>query len=172
MGHEPGTVTLSGQTLTLVGRELEPGDPAPRVELLSPTLDPVDLIPRSGVRIISVVPSLDTPVCDTQTRRFNAEASKLPDGIDIVSVSVDLPFAQARWLQMTGADHIGLLSDHRELAFGEAYGVRIRELRLDSRAVFVVDRGGRIAHAEYVRELAEPPDYQAALEAARRVSGS
>jgi thiol peroxidase len=170
--ERPGAVTMRGSPLTLVGPELRDGDAAPEARLLTTALQEVGVRPEGRVRIVSVVPSLDTPVCDLQTKRFNEEADKLPAGVEIVSVSADLPFAAARWSQANGADRLEYLSDHRDMAFGEAYGVRVKELRLDARAVFVIDKQGRLAHAQYVKEIAEPPDYEAALEAARRAAGS
>jgi thiol peroxidase len=167
-----GAVTMRGNPLTLVGPELASGDAAPDVKLLTTALQEAGVVSKGKVRIVSVVPSLDTPVCDQQTRRFNEEAGKLPADVEIVCVSADLPFAAARWSQAAGADALEYLSDHREMAFGEAYGVRVKELRLDARAVFVIDRQGRLAHAQYVKEIAEPPDFEAALEAARRAAGS
>jgi thiol peroxidase len=167
-----GAVTMRGSPLTLVGPELRDGDAAPEARLLTTALQEVGVRPEGKVRIVSVVPSLDTPVCDLQTKRFNEEADKLPADVEIVSVSADLPFAAARWSQANGADRLEYLSDHRDMAFGEAYGVRVKELRLDARAVFVIDKQGRLAHAQYVKEIAEPPDYEAALEAARRAAGS
>lgn len=167
-----GAVTMRGNPLTLVGSELREGEPAPIVKLLTPTLEEERVSAPGRVRILSVVPSLDTPVCNMQTKRFDEEARKLPDGVDVVSVSADLPFAAARWRQANGADRITLLSDHRDMAFGEAYGVRVKELRLDARAVFVIDRDGRIVHAQVVKEIADPPNYEAVLEAARRAAAA
>jgi thiol peroxidase len=132
----------------------------------------VPIAPSSKVRIVSVVPSLDTPVCDIQTRRFNQEASKLGDTVEIVTVSADLPFAQARWAAATTSDSISFLSDHRAMAFGNAYGTHVKELRLDARAIFVIDSSGRIVHAEYVKEITEQPDYDAAISAAKKTAGS
>ncbi|MGA2119308.1 MAG: thiol peroxidase, partial [Bryobacteraceae bacterium] len=118
------------------------------------------------VRIISVIPSLDTPVCDAQTKRFNEEAAKLP-GVDILTVSMDLPFAQKRWCGAFGVDKVKMLSDHVEGSFGSRYGTLIKELRIESRAIFVVDPTNTISYAEYVKEVADHPDYEAALTAAR-----
>jgi thiol peroxidase len=167
-----GAVTMRGNPLTLIGPELKPGSAAPDVKLLTTALAEVGVRPAGKVRIVSVVPSLDTPVCDQQTKRFNEEASKLGDDIEIVSVSADLPFAAARWSQANGVDRLQFLSDHRDMAFGEAFGVRVKELRLDARAVFVIDTKGILRHAQYVKEIAEPPDYEAALQAARQAAGS
>ena len=167
-----GAVTMRGSPLTLVGPELKAGDAAPDVKLLTTALQEVGVRPQGKVRIVSVVPSLDTPVCDQQTKRFNEEASKLPDDIEIVSVSADLPFAAARWGQANGADRLEYLSDHRDMAFGDAFGVRVKELRLDARSVFVIDREGKLRHAQYVKEISDHPDYEAALQAARQAAGS
>jgi thiol peroxidase len=167
-----GAVTMRGNPLTLVGPQLEAGDTAPDVKLLTTALQEVGVRPQGKVRIVSVVPSLDTPVCDQQTKRFNEEAAKLGDEIEIVSVSADLPFAAARWSQANGADRLQYLSDHRDMAFGDAFGVRVKELRLDARSVFVIDREGKLRHAQYVTEIADHPDYEAALQAARQAAGS
>jgi thiol peroxidase len=118
------------------------------------------------VRIFSVVPSLDTPVCDAQTKKFNEAAAQLPE-VDIFTVSMDLPFAQSRWSGAFGVDRVKMLSDHREGSFGANYGTLIKELRIESRAIFVVDQKNRIRHAEYVKEVADFPNYEAALSAAR-----
>ena len=130
-------------------------------------MKPVSLADTAGqVRIISVVPSLDTPVCDAQTKRFNEEAASLP-GIDILTVSMDLPFAQKRWCGAFGVDKVKMLSDHKDASFGSHYGTLIKELRIESRAIFVLDRNNQVRHAEYVKEVADHPDYEAALRAAR-----
>jgi thiol peroxidase len=118
-----------------------------------------------------VVPSLDTPVCDLQTKRFNQEASGLGDDVVVYTVSADLPFAAARWCGANDAKNLQCLSDHRDMSFGDAYGTHVKELRLDARAVFVVDANDKISHAEYVAEITEHPDYDAALEAARKSAG-
>ena len=112
------------------------------------------------------------PVCEIQTKRFNEEAGQLGDDIEIVTVSADLPFAQGRWCSANHIDRVICLSDHREMAFGNAYGVHVKELRLDARAIFVIDRQGKIVHAEYVKEIAEQPDYAAALKAARAAAAA
>jgi thiol peroxidase len=125
----------------------------------------------NNVRILSVVPSLDTPVCDAQTKRFNEEAAKLP-GVDILSVSMDLPFAQKRWCGAFGVDKVKMLSDHRDGSFGSHYGTLIKELRIESRAIFVLDRNNTVRHAEYVKEVAEHPNYDAALSAARAAASA
>ena len=158
---------MKGNPLTLVGPELQPGDHAPDFSVVDGTLSTIDLAKTGNhVRIISVVPSLDTPVCDLQTKRFNEEAAKLP-GVDILTVSMDLPFAQKRWCGAFGVDRIKMLSDHRSGSFGEAYGTLIKDLRIESRAIFVLDKDNIIRHAEYVKEVADHPNYDAALTAAK-----
>lgn len=158
---------MKGNPLTLVGPELQPGDHAPDFSVVDGTLSPIDLAKTGNhVRIISVVPSLDTPVCDLQTKRFNEEAAMLP-GVDILTVSMDLPFAQKRWCGAFGVDRIKMLSDHRSGSFGEAYGTLIKDLRIESRAIFVLDKDNIIRHAEYVKEVADHPNYDAALSAAK-----
>ena len=165
--ERPGATTLRGNPFTLVGPELKPGDPAPDFTLVDNALKPVTLTDTGKhVRIISVIPSLDTPVCDAQTKRFNEEAAKLP-GVDILTVSMDLPFAQKRWCGAFGVDKVRMLSDHVEGSFGSHYGTLIKELRIESRAIFVVDPTNTISYAEYVKEVADHPNYEAALTAAR-----
>jgi len=165
--ERPGATTLKGNPLTLIGPALQPGDAAPDFTVTDGALKSVSLKDTgSQVRIISVVPSLDTPVCDAQTKRFNEEASKLP-GVDILTVSMDLPFAQKRWCGAFGVDKVKMLSDHKDGSFGEHYGTLIKELRIESRAIFVVDQNNKIVHSEYVKEVADFPNYEAALSAAR-----
>ncbi|HUA60366.1 MAG TPA: thiol peroxidase [Verrucomicrobiae bacterium] len=165
--ERPGATTLKGNPLTLVGPELKPGDAAPDFTLIDTALKPVTLKDTGAqVRIISVVPSLDTPVCDAQTKRFNEEAASLP-GVEIITVSMDLPFAQKRWCGAFGVDKVKMLSDHKDASFGSSYGTLIKELRIESRAIFVLDAAGKVRHAEYVREVADFPNYEAALAAAR-----
>ena len=159
--------TLKGSPKTLVGPELKAGDTAPDFTMVDNGLKPVSLKDTgTGVRIISVVPSLDTPVCDAQTKRFNEEAAKLP-GVDIITVSMDLPFAQKRWCGAFGVDKVKMLSDHKDGSFGSAYGTLIDELRIESRAIFVLDKNNKVVHAEYVGEVADHPNYDTALAAAR-----
>ena len=134
-------------------------------------LNPVGLADTADkVRIFSVVPSLDTPVCDAQTRRFNEEASRLT-GVQIYTISMDLPFAQSRWCAAAGVDKVTMLSDHRDTAFGTSYGTLIKELRLNARALFVLDENGVIRYVQYVKEVGEHPDYDAALKAVREIVG-
>ena len=164
-------VTLKGNPFTLIGPELKSGQRAPDFELVGADLKPVTLQDTAGkVRVFSVVPSLDTPVCDTMTRRFNTEAAGLPD-VRIYTVSMDLPFAQSRWCAAAGVDNLVMLSDHRSGSFGERYGTLVKELRLESRAIFVVDEEGVIQHVEYVGEIADQPDYETALACVRELAG-
>ena len=168
--ERPGATTLKGNPLTLIGPELHPGDEAPDFQLVDNSLKPVTLKDTGRqVRIISVVPSLDTPVCDAQTKRFNEEAAKLPD-VEIITVSMDLPFAQKRWCGAFGVDKVKMLSDHKDGSFGSHYGTLIKELRIESRAIFVIDPDNRIRYAEYVKEVADHPNYEAALTAAKSVA--
>lgn len=158
---------MRGNPLTLMGPELKPGDPAPEFNLVDISLKNVTLADTGAhVRIISVVPSLDTPVCDAQTKRFNEEAAKLSH-MDIITVSMDLPFAQKRWCGAFGVDRIKMLSDHRDGSFGSNYGTLIKDLRIESRAIFVVDQTNTIRYVEYVKEVADHPNYDAALAAAK-----
>jgi len=164
-----GAVTLKGNALTLIGPELSVGDQAPDFAVVDRDLKPVSLSDTAdSVRIFSVVPSLDTPVCDSQTRRFNKEASDLP-GVQIYTVSMDLPFAQSRWCAAAGINKIEMLSDYQTGDFGRNYGTLIKELRLDARAIFVVDQDGTVRHVEYVKEVGDHPDYEAALAATKEL---
>ena len=167
LNERPGATTLKGNAMTLLGPELQTGDRAPDFDLINDSLQPVNLDKTGkGVRIFSVIPSLDTPVCDAQTRRFNEEAAKMP-GVEIYTVSMDLPFAQKRWCGAYGIDKVKMLSDHKSGSFGERYGTLIKELRIESRAVFVVDKDNTIRHAEYVKEVGDHPNYDSALTAAK-----
>ena len=172
MIERQGAVTLRGNPMTLVGAELKPGDKAPDFTLIGNDMKPVTLADTAGkVRILASVPSLDTPVCDAETRRFNEEAANLP-GVEILTVSMDLPMAQSRWCGAAGVKNVRTLSDYRERYFGPAYGVLIQEIKLDARAVFVLDKDNTIRYAEYVKEVAEHPNYAAALDAARKLAAS
>ncbi len=167
-----GATTLKGNPLTLVGPELKPGDAAPDFNVVDGGLKAVTLKDTGNqVRIISVVPSLDTPVCDAQTKRFNEEAANLP-GVDIITVSMDLPFAQKRWCTAFAVDNLKMLSDHKDASFGTNYGTLIKELRIESRAIFVLDADNKIRHAEYVKEVADFPNYETALAAAKSASAA
>ena len=170
MPERQGLVTLRGNPVTLVGNPVKEGDRAPDFTVLDTDLKPVSLSAYKGkVCIISSVPSLDTPVCDMETRRFNSEAGKLGDDVVILTVSMDLPFAQKRWCGAAGVTKVKTLSDHREASFGTAYGVLIKELRLLARAVFVLDRQGTVRHVELVKEVATEPNYEAALQAVKKL---
>ena len=159
-----GAATFKGSPLTLIGPELKKGDKAPNFQLLANDLSPVSLETFKGkTKLISVVPSLDTPVCDMQTKRFNEEASKLPSDVVVLTVSVDLPFAQSRWCGAAHADKVKCLSDHREAAFGNAYGVLIKELRLLARSIFIVGPDDKLQYVEYVKEITQHPNYEKAL---------
>ncbi|MEN3780177.1 thiol peroxidase [Priestia megaterium] len=158
---------FKGNDVTLLGNQVKIGDKAPNFTVLANDLSEVTLDSTKGsVRLISVVPSIDTGVCDAQTRRFNEEAAKL-DNVKVLTVSVDLPFAQKRWCGANGIDNVQTLSDHRDLSFGEAYGVAIQELRLLARSIFVVDSNDNVTYVEYLPEVTEHPNYEAAIEAAK-----
>ncbi|MCD7032764.1 thiol peroxidase [Metabacillus sp. GX 13764] len=160
-------VTFKGNPMTLPGKEVKPGNQAPDFTVLANDLSEVTLADSKGkVRLISVVPSIDTGVCDAQTRKFNEKAAKL-DNVVVLTISNDLPFAQKRWCAANGLENVQVLSDHRDLSFGEAYGVTMKELRLLARSVFVVDSNDQVTYAEYVSEGTDHPDYEAALEAAK-----
>jgi len=164
MSERPGAVTFKGTPLTLLGSEPVQGEPAPDFTALDTDLSPVSLSSFKGkVRVICSVPSLDTPVCDAETRRFNEEAGRLGEDVVVLTISVDLPFAQKRWCGAAGVDRVKTLSDHRELAFGNAYGVIIKELKLLARAIFVVDREGTLRYIQLVKEIADEPDYEEVL---------
>lgn len=170
MNETTRTVTMKGNPLTLTGNELKVGDTAPEFEALANDLTPVKLSSLKGrIRVISSVPSLDTPVCDIQTRRFNTEAANLGNDIAILTISMDLPFAQKRWCGAAGVDKVTTLSDHRGAEFGNSYGVLIKELRLLARAIFVVDQNNIIQYIQIVEEISEEPDYDAVLEAVGRL---
>ena len=163
-----GAVTFKGNPLTLIGPELKAGDKAPNFQLLGNDLSNVSLDSYKGkTKLLSVVPSLDTPVCDAQTKRFNDEAAKLPADVAVLTVSMDLPFAQARWCGAAHADKIKTLSDHRDASFATAYGVLIKELRLLSRSIFVIGPDDRLQYVEYVKEITQHPNYEKALSALR-----
>jgi len=169
IAERPGAVTMKGSPLTLIGSEVSVGDKAPDFTAVDTDLKPVSLSSfRGKTVVIASVPSLDTPVCDLETRRFNQEAAGLGKDVQILTLSMDLPFAQKRWCGAAGITALKTLSDHRDAAFGNAYGVLIKELRLLARAVFVVDRQGVIRYIQVVKELATEPDYAAVLDAVRK----
>jgi thiol peroxidase len=159
--------TFKGGPLELAGPEIKVGDKAPDFVVVDKGLQEVDLAKTgAGVRIFSVVPSLDTPVCDMQTKRFNDVAGKLTT-VSFYTVSMDLPFAQNRWCASFGVDNVKMLSDHKYASFGEHYGTLIKDWRIESRAIFVVDQAGVVQYVEYVPEVAEHPNYEAALNKAK-----
>jgi thioredoxin-dependent peroxiredoxin len=171
MTERPGVITIHGNPLTLVGQEIKVGMPAPDCELLDNDLNPVKLSSfRGQVVVLTSVPSLDTPVCDIETRRFNDEAASLGPEIKIVTISMDLPFAQKRWCGAAGVDKVMTLSDHRQAEFGQAYGVLIKELRLLARAVFIVDRTGLVQYVQLVQEVASEPNYEEVLQGLKKVA--
>jgi thiol peroxidase len=170
MKERTGLVTMRGNPVTLMGQDIKVGDKAPDFTVLSTDLKPVDFSSFLGkVCIISSVPSLDTPICDMSTRRFNEEARHLGDDVVILTISMDLPFAVKRWCGAAGVENVKALSDHREASFGTSYGLLMKENRLLARAVLVVDREGKVQYCELVKEIAQEPNYEAALEAVRKL---
>lgn len=164
------TIEFKGQPLTLLGRQLAVGDTFPAASLHAIDFSAVDISALKGaVRLISVVPSLDTGVCDAQTKRFNEEAAKLGDSVKVITVSADPPFTQKRWASDAEVKNITVLSDHMDMAFGNAAGTHIKELRLDQRSVFVIDRDNIVQYVEYVPVFGQHPDYDAAIDAARKL---
>src|ERR1019366_600245 len=164
--------TLKGNPFTLIGPEIKVGQKAPDFTVLAGNLSPVNLAASQGkTRLIISVPSLDTPVCDAEPRRFNEEAAKFP-GVETLVISVDLPFAQARFCQTAGIKNVKTLSDHRDVSVGKAYGTLIKELRLLSRAVFVIGPDDTIQYVEYVKEVSSHPNYDAALNALKAKAGA
>ena len=165
-----GVITVEGNPLNLLGSEINVGDPAPDVEVLENDLAPVWLSSfRGKVCIILSVQSLDTPVCDLETKKFNEEATQLGLDVALLTISMDLPFAQKRWCGAAGVTAVEALSDHRDASFGESYGVLIKELRLLARAVVVVDRDGIVRYVDVVKEITNEPDYEAALNAVKEL---
>jgi thiol peroxidase len=171
-----GVVTFKGNPVTLSGPQIRAGQAAPDFSAVDNGLQTIRLSDSPGkVLILSSVPSLDTPVCDTETRRFNQEASKLGDDVEVWTISMDLPFAQKRWCGAADINRVRTVSDFRDRSFGQSYGVLIKDTALagiTARAVFVVGKDGKIKHAEYVKEIASEPDYDAALKAAREAAGA
>jgi thiol peroxidase len=161
---------MKGKPLTLTGGEVKVGQEEPDCELIANDLSAVKLSSfRGKVCIISSVPSLDTSVCDRETRRFNEEAGRLGNDVAVLTISMDLPFAQKRWCGAADIKNVLTLSDHRDASFGRAYGVLIKEVRLLARAVFVVDRTGVIRYIQVVNELTNEPDYEAVLKAVKQL---
>ena len=161
-------VTFQGEPVNLLGSEIKVGDHAPNFTVLSNDLKDVTINDYKGkVTLISVVPSIDTGVCSLQTNRFNKKADQVANA-HVITVSMDLPFAQARWREGNHVKNLDILSDHREADFGEKYGVLIQELRLLARAIFVVDSNNTVTYVEYVQEIGNHPDYDKAIEAAKQ----
>jgi len=172
MPERKGLVTMKGKPLTLAGNEVKAGDAAPDFVCVANDLSEVKFSSfRGKIVVLSSVPSLDTGVCDRETRRFNEEAAKLGDDVRVLTVSMDLPFAQKRWCAAAGVERVTTLSDYRDASYGRSYGVLIKELRLLARAVFVVDREGKVRYVQLVKELSTEPDYDAVLAAVREIKG-
>lgn len=170
MNKRNNVVTFQGNPLVLLGPEITVGMATPDFTVVKNDLAPATLADLKGqVTIISVVPSLDTGVCDVQTRRFNQEAEALGGKVKVVTVSMDLPFAQARWCGSAGVENVQTVSDYQTASFGQAYGVLIEGLRLLARAIFVVDSQGKVAYVQIVPEMTHEPDYGAALDAAKKL---
>lgn len=170
MERRTNVITMQGNPMTLLGREIKVGDMAPDFVVLSNTLQPVSFSSERGkVCIISVVPSLDTGICELQTISFNERAAELGEDISIWTLSVDLPFAQSRFCVGKGIDKVKVYSDYKDLSFGNAYGFVIEELRLLARGIVIVDKEGKVAYVEYVKEVASHPDYDKAIEAAKKL---
>ncbi|ANU25743.1 thiol peroxidase [Planococcus versutus] len=164
-------ITFMKNPVTLPNKEVKVGDQAPDFTVLSNDLKPVSLKDTTGkIRLVSVMPSLDTGVCSDQTKRFSDEATSLGSNVDVLAISVDLPFAQKRWMDINKADTITILSDHRDLSFGEAYGVTMKELRLLARSVFVIDENDQVTYVEYVPEGTDHPNYENALNAVKELT--
>ena len=170
MKERTGIIAMRGNPLTLVGEEVKVGNPAPDFIVLDNNLSLVKFSSYRGkICIISSVPSLDTPVCDIETRKFNEEAGRLGEDVVILTISMDLPFAQKRWCAAAGVNRVQTLSDHRDASFGTSYGVLIKELRLLARAVFLVDRKGILQYVQLVKEISNEPDYGEILNALKKL---
>ncbi len=170
MNERQGIITMRGNPLTLIGNEVKVGGTAPDFTVVDNNLAPVKFSSfRGKTCILSSVPSLDTPVCDMETRKFNEEAGRLGSDVTVLTISMDLPFAQKRWCGAAGVTKVQTLSDYRDASFGMAYGVLIKELRLLARAVFLVDKGGKIQYLELVKEVSKEPDYESVLKALKKV---
>lgn len=170
MTERQGAITFKGNPMTLVGKEVKVGDTAPAFKLVATDLSDKTLADYKGKTVIlNVVPSLDTPTCDKQTRRFNEEAAKLPGDAVILTVSKDLPFAQKRWCAAAGIDKVVPLSDYKYQSFGNDYGLQIKELGLLTRAVLIVDKQGKVRYVQLVKEVATEPDYEDAMKNAKAV---
>ena len=170
MDERTGLITMKGDGLTLLGDAVRVGQKAPDFEVVANDLSTVRFSSFSGkICVISSVPSLDTPVCHMMTRRFNKEAVSLGDEVVVLTISMDLPFAQKRWFGAEGVKNVTTLSDHRDASFGSAFGVLIKELRLLARAVFVVNKEGVLQYIQIVPELTNEPDYEAVLNAVKQL---
>ena len=163
MKEHEGVVTMKGEPITLLGDEVNVGDKAPSFTAVGQDLSEVEVDPSEGkVLVIFSVGSLETSVCDVETKRFNEEAGKLGKNVKVIAISMDLPMAQKRWCGVADVENVEVLSDHRDAEFGEKYGVLIKGLRLLARSVFVVDKAGVVQHRELVHEVTQEPDYEAA----------
>ncbi|MEE9443023.1 MAG: thiol peroxidase [candidate division Zixibacteria bacterium] len=172
MNERNNIVKMKGNPLTLLGNEVKVGDTAPEFEVLDETLTAKSLDSFGGKIVVIVsVPSIDTPVCDMETRRFNQEAEKLSDNVAVMGVSMDLPFALSRWCAAAGVENVKMLSDHRDASFGKAFGVLIKELRLLARTVFVIDKDRKVKYIQYVEETTEEPNYDEVLETVKSLIG-
>ena len=171
MIERPGGVTSRGKPFTVIGDQLSVGDKAPEFALLAVDMSTVKLSDSAGkVRLISVVPALDTGICDAQTRRFSEAIQEFGDNVIGYTISVDLPPTQRRWCGNAGVENVITLSDHRTMSFGDAYGTHIKELRQEQRSVFIVDSNDTVRYVEYVPEIGQHPDYEAALAALKEVT--
>ena len=172
MKENAGGVTIKGNPLTTMGEKVNVGDKAPDFEMTKNDMSSVTLGASAGkVRLISVVPSLDTGICHAQTKRFNDEALNY-DGVEFITVSAEHPFNQKRWCEQESCSNIDVVSDHRSMNFGENYGLAIKEWRLLQRAIFIIDEDDTVAYTEYVPEIAQFPDYDSALAKLKEITGS
>ena len=172
MQERKGVVSLKGNPVTLLGPEIKVGEKAPDFRVVDNGLAPVTLGDFKGkIKIVSAVPSLDTPICDMETRKFNQEAAKLPGNVVVLTISVDLPFAQKRWCAAAGVDKVKTLSDYQDRSFGEAYGVLIKEVKLLSRSLFLIDADDTVRYIQHVKEVSTEPDYEAVLKALKGIAG-
>ncbi|MCQ2011580.1 MAG: thiol peroxidase [Sporolactobacillus sp.] len=163
-----GVATVGGNPITLIGPELKAGDKAPEFTVNKDLMEEASLSDYGDkIKLISVVPSLDTKVCDAQTRRFNEAAAELGDQVAVLTISVDLPFAQSRFCTVAGIENLDTLSDYKLHSFGKSYGVLIKELQLDMRSIFILDKNNTIRYVQYLKEMTEHPDYDAALSAVK-----
>ncbi|NVO00836.1 MAG: thiol peroxidase [Geobacteraceae bacterium] len=168
MNERTGIITFKGNPFTLLGPEIKIGGKAPEFTVVDNGLAPVTLASYSGkIKVISAVPSLDTPVCDTETRRFNQEAAGLPDSVAVLTISLDLPFAQKRWCGAAGIDKVITLSDYQDRSFASAYGILIKELKLLARAIFIIDANDTVRYIQVVPEVTNEPDYAAVMAAVK-----